>query len=173
MATFFVGATPYALDAGCVLEALPAHAIAPVSAERQPYCLGTLARKEKSAVSSYVWVFDLGQLLHGKPSAITGHSQVIVLRHGGVCIGLLVSELHEVRAFAQARITALPTLSGRIQGVVSELIHANEGRLLVQCIAPQALMAALRQPERGLGSLVPPAPLNAGGDILQLTSSAS
>lgn len=157
MATFFVGATPYALQADCVLEALPAQAIAPVSAERQPGCLGTLARKDKGAVSSYVWVFDLGLLLHGAPSAITGHSQVIVLRQGGICIGLLVSELHEVRAFPQARITALPALSGRGQGMVSELIHANEGRLLVQCINPQALMAALRQPERGLGSLLPPA----------------
>lgn len=162
MATFFVDAALYAIDATCVLEALPAHAIAPVSAERQPYCLGTLARKEKGAVSSYVWVFDLGQLLRGKPSEITGQSQVIVLHHGDASIGLLVSELHEVTTFAQARITPAPILSGRAKRIVSELIHANAGRLLVQCLDPQALMAVLRQPAMGFGDLVPP---DAGNEV--------
>lgn len=150
MATFFIGATLYALEAGCVLEALPAHAIAPVSAERQPYCRGTLARAEKGRDGGYVWVFDLGQMLHGEPASVTGHSQVIVLRHGGVCIGLLVSELHGITTVPETRITALPTMSGRSPGVVCELIHANAGRLLVQCVDPEAIMAVLRQSARGL-----------------------
>ena len=45
MATFFVDATLFALDAEVVLEALPASEIAPVSAARLPYCVGTLARR--------------------------------------------------------------------------------------------------------------------------------
>ncbi|MGA8784887.1 MAG: chemotaxis protein CheW [Polaromonas sp.] len=155
MATFFVGSTLYAVDATCVQEALPAHAIAPVSVERLPYCRGTLPRKENGVVSSYVWVFDLGQLLRGKPSEITPHSQVIVLRYGDTCIGLLVSELHEVTTFAFARITPVPTLSGRGNRMISELIHANAGRLLVQCIDPQALMAVLGQPAKDLSDLIP------------------
>lgn len=163
MATFFVGSTLYAVDATCVQEALPAHAIAPVSVERLPYCRGTLPRKENGAVSSFVWVFDLGQLLRGKPSEITPHSQVIVLRHGGTCIGLLVSELHEVTTFARARITPAPMLSGRANCMILELIHANAGRLLVQCIDPQALMAVLRQPAKDLSDLIP---LDAGIEVL-------
>jgi hypothetical protein len=146
-----------------VQEALPAHAIAPVSVERLPYCRGTLPRKENGAVSSFVWVFDLGQLLRGKPSEITPHSQVIVLRHGGTCIGLLVSELHEVTTFARARITPAPMLSGRANCMILELIHANAGRLLVQCIDPQALMAVLRQPAKDLSDLIP---LDAGIEVL-------
>lgn len=146
MATFFVGASLYALEAACVLEALPAHAIAPVSADRRPCCRGTVARKDKGAVSGYVWVFDLGEVLHGTPSEITEQSQVIVLRHGATCLGLLVSELHEVTTFAEARITSIPMLSGRANRVISEIIHAHAGRLLVQCVDPQALMAVLRQP---------------------------
>src|SRR5690606_29599435 len=39
MATFFVDARPFALDAACVLEALPASAISKVSAGRLPYCM--------------------------------------------------------------------------------------------------------------------------------------
>jgi chemotaxis signal transduction protein len=146
MATFFVGASLYALEAACVLEALPAHAIAPVSADRRPCCRGTVARKDKGAVSGYVWVFDLGEMLHGQPSEITEQSQVIVLRHGATCLGLLVSELHEVTTFAEARITSIPMLSGRASRFISEIIHAHAGRLLVQCVDPQALMAVLRQP---------------------------
>ncbi len=160
MATFFIDATLYALDAACVLEALPAHAIAPVSAERLPYCRGTLARKQKGAVSSYVWVFDLGQLLRGKASEITEHSQVIVLRHGDTSIGLLISELHEVTTFSETRITPAPALSGRAGPLISQLIHANAGRLLVQCIDPQALVAVLRQPATGLAADFAPTDTN-------------
>jgi chemotaxis signal transduction protein len=150
MATFFVDSTLYALDARCVLEALPAHAIARVSVERLPFCRGTLARREKNAVSSYVWVFDLGQMLRGTPSQITPHSQVIVLRHGSTCIGLLVSELHEVTAFSQACITPLPALAGRNSCVISELIHVSNGALMVQCIDAPSLMAVLRNPLESL-----------------------
>jgi chemotaxis signal transduction protein len=103
MATFFIDARPFALDAGCVLEALPASAITAVSAGRLPYCLGTLARRAQGQVTGYAWVFDLGHVLRGTPSQVTAQSQVIVIDADGRRIGLLVSDLLGVQHFAAAR----------------------------------------------------------------------
>ncbi|WP_377008548.1 chemotaxis protein CheW [Comamonas endophytica] len=87
MATFFIDARPFAVDAGCVLEALPASAITPVSAGRMPYCMGTLARRAQGQVTGYAWVFDLGHVLRGTPSQVTAQSQVIVIDAGGGALG--------------------------------------------------------------------------------------
>lgn len=144
VATFFVDATLFALDAVDVLEALPASAIAPVSAGRLPYCVGTLARRAHGAVTGYVWVFDLGHLLRGSPSPITQHSQVVVLEHDGRRIGLLVSELHGVTTVAPDKVMPAPLLHGTQGALVSELIKANGGRLLIQCIDPARLMHSLQ-----------------------------
>jgi chemotaxis signal transduction protein len=149
VATFFVDSTLFALDAEAVLEALPASAIAPVSAGRMPYCLGTLARRTHGAVTGYMWVFDLGHLLRGTPSAITAHSQVVVLEHAGRRVGLLVSELHGVTAVAPDKVVPAPFVHGAHGMLVSELIKANAGRLLIQCIDPARLMHVLQTSARG------------------------
>ena len=145
MATFFIDAALYALDAEAVLEALPASAIAPVSAGRLPYCLGTMARRQHGAVTGYVWVFDLGHLLRGQPSPITPNSQVVVMQQGGRRIGLLVSELHGVTTFAPDKVIPAPALHAPQGHLVQELIKANAGKLLVQCLHPEALMERLQQ----------------------------
>lgn len=80
MATFFVGASLFALDVEHVLEAQPASAVAPVSAGRLPYCIGTLARRNQGSVTGYVWVFDLAHLLTGQPAQRSAQSQVVVLQ---------------------------------------------------------------------------------------------
>lgn len=144
MATFFVDSALFALDAGSVLEALSASAIAPVSAGRLPYCVGALARKARDSITGYVWVFDLGHLLRGKPSEITQESQVIVLQHGGRRTGLLVSELHGVTAFAPDQIIKAPAMPGQQGQLITRLIRANQGQTLVQCMDAGHLMALLR-----------------------------
>ena len=149
VATFFVDATLFALDAEVVLEALPASEIAPVSAARLPYCVGTLARRAHGAVTSYVWVFDIGHLLRGTPSAITSRSQVVVLEHAGRRIGLLVSELHGVATVAPDKVMPAPVIHGANGMLVSELIKANAGRLLIQCRDPTGLMQLLQERTRG------------------------
>ena len=146
MATFFVDAGIFALNAEGVLEALPASAIAPVSAGRLPYCIGTLARKANGNITGYVWVFDLSHLLRGEPSEITQQSQVIVLQHGGRCIGLLVNELHGVTAFSGSKIITAPALPGHNGRLITRLIKANEGKILVQCLDVARLMEVLRRP---------------------------
>lgn len=144
MATFFVDARPFALDAACVLEALPASAITKVSAGRLPYCLGTLARRAQGAVTGYVWVFDRGQLLRGTASPLTAQSQVIVVEAGGRRIGLLVSDLLGVQHFSSQRFCRL---SGAGSAVVGEIIQARQADgtgLLVQCLDVAALVRQLQ-----------------------------
>ena len=148
MATFFIDAGLFAFKAEEVLEALPASAIAAVSAGRMPYCVGTLARKAHGSVTGYVWVFDLGQLLRGAPSEITPDSQVIVLEHAGRRVGLLVNELHGVTAFARSRIFDAPNVLGNQAQLVTALIQPDpapgEPPLLVQCLDAGRLLQALR-----------------------------
>ena len=144
MATFFVGSSLMALDAACVLEALPASAIAPVSAGRIPHCVGTLARRSRGALTGYVWVFDLHALLHGQPTRVTAQSQVIVLEHAGRRLGLLVSDLQGVARFAADQIIPAPAMAPVSHRLVDALVQANGGSLLIQCLSAAGLLQALQ-----------------------------
>lgn len=144
MATFFVGSSLMALDAACVLEALPASAIAPVSAGRIPHCVGTLARRSRGALTGYVWVFDLHALLHGQPTRVTAQSQVIVLEHAGRRLGLLVSDLQGVARFAADQIIPAPAMAPASHRLVDALVQANGGSLLIQCLSAAGLLQALQ-----------------------------
>ncbi|WP_326999404.1 chemotaxis protein CheW [Comamonas testosteroni] len=146
MATFFVGRSVLAVDAACVLEAQSASAIAPVSAGRLPHCVGTLARRSQGAVAGYVWVFDLGALLFGKPVTRTTQSQVIVLEHQGLKLGVLVSDLEGVVRFENRQLRLAPAMAGAADQLVDRLIRANEGDLLIQCLNVAALVRMLKAP---------------------------
>lgn len=155
MATFYIGKQLFALRAQSVLEALPATAISPVSAGRLPHCLGTLARQSQGQVTGYVWVFDLGALLTGQPSRITEQSQVVVLEHGERKLGVLVSALHGVHHFAAESIIPAPSMAGGTDTLVHELIKANQGQLLVQCIHPQGLLNQVQRKPPALADIAP------------------
>lgn len=144
MATFFIDADLMALDAACVLEALPASTIAPVSASRLPFCVGTLARRNQGSVAGYVWVFDLCALLKGHPGSITAQSQVIVLEHDGRKLGLLVSDLQGVACFAPEQIMDPPAMAGN-GALVDKLVKANQGQLLIQHLNAAHVLQALQK----------------------------
>jgi len=146
MATFFVGTSLCALDAACVLEALPASAIATVSAGRLPHCVGTLARRSQGTVTGYIWVFDLGALLYGKPTLATAQSQVIVIECAGRKLGLLVSDLQGVARFAAQHILAAPAMASHPGNhlLVDALVQANGGALLIQRLSATGLAHTLQ-----------------------------
>ena len=146
MATFFVGRSVLAVDAACVLEAQSAAAIAPVSAGRLPHCVGTLARHGQGELAGYVWVFDLGALLYGQSVARTQQSQVLVLQHAGLKLGVLVSDLQGVARFAPPQFLPAPALAPAAGQLVDRLIKANGGDLLIQCLDVAALVQRLRAP---------------------------
>lgn len=146
MATFFVGQSVLAVDAACVLEAQSFAEVAPVSAGRLPHCVGTLARRSQGAVAGYVWVFDLSALLYGKPLTRSAQSQVIVLEHQGLKLGLLVSDLEGVTRLDAGLLRRAPAMTHSAQALVDSLIQANGGDLLIQCLNVAALVNMLKAP---------------------------
>ena len=124
-----------------------------MAAGRLPFCVGALARRSQGSVSGYVWVFDLAALLQGRPGVVTEQSQVIVVQHGGLRVGLLVSALQGVHRLPGSALVESPMLSvaSTTPALVRELVHAGAGLPLIQCLDPAALMQRL-QPSRGVAA---------------------
>lgn len=152
LASFYIGANLMALRASQVCEALPASAVAPVAAGRLPCCVGALARRSLGQVSGYVWVFDLAALLQGRPGVVTEQSQVIVFQHEGLRAGLLVSALQGVHRVPSTALVSSPmreaasveSALSQYAALVRELVHADAGLPLIQCLDPAALMRRLQ-----------------------------
>lgn len=145
-ASFFIDGMLFALPAGAVLEALPATEIAPVSIGGRAERIGVLSQQRVGESRHFVWVFDLRHLMRGKPSEIRNSSQVIIVRHAGQDIGLLVDELHGVPEFGAAQIVATPFATDADGLLVKQVIQANGGRLLIQALDVTQLFSCLKDP---------------------------
>lgn len=145
-ATFFIDGMLFAIPAEQVLEALPATEVAPVSIGGRPERIGVLAQQREGESKSFVWVFDLRHLMFGLPAVTDSRSQVVIVRHHGQDIGLLVDELHAVPEFQAKQIIPTP-LSDRSDGLlVKQVIQANDGRLMIQALDVVQLYACLKDP---------------------------
>jgi chemotaxis signal transduction protein len=144
-ATFFIGSTIFALPAACVSEALPASSVSPISMGGRPERCGVLSLNAEAAQKRFVWVFDLGHLINGRPSEIESGSQVIIVHHGDKTIGLLVSELHGVPEFQPQQIMQTPFAGNGGSVSISRIIKANRGELLIQVIDAEHLFAVLAE----------------------------
>ncbi len=133
-ATFFISSNLFAIPAERVVEALSASAILPMSMNGFEGRIGMLAVKQENEDQKFVWVFDLGYMIRGKASKITTSSQVVVVQNEGKSFGLLVDDLHGVPEFSDKHITATP-FAKSVQGtLVSQVIRANNGNLLIQVL---------------------------------------
>ncbi|MFD2272117.1 chemotaxis protein CheW [Undibacterium arcticum] len=95
-------------------------------------------------------MFDLGHLIRGTPSTIDSSSQVIIVRYGDQTLGLLVGELHGVPQFNEAQIIPTP-FAGHADGMlVTHVIKANGGRLLIQAVDVAYLFDMLMDREKPL-----------------------
>ncbi len=145
-ATFFIDGMLFAIPAEQVLEALPASDISPVSMGGRAERVGVLSQQRSGEGGSFVWVFDLRHLMRGVPSVLDSSSQVIIVRHDGQQIGLLVEELHGVPEFPPAQVVPTP-FAGSTDGLlVKQVIRANGGRLLIQALDVAQLFACLKDP---------------------------
>ena len=148
-ATFFIGGVLFAIAARDILQALPAAQVSPLSLGAGAGRIGILALDggqggPAGPAHSHAWVFDLGSFLSGHMSAIDGASQVVVVRNGERCIGLLVSELHGVAKFDPAHIIDTPLAAGASGMLVKQIIKA--GQLLIQVVDIDYLFAILMDP---------------------------
>jgi chemotaxis signal transduction protein len=72
---------------------------------------------------------------------------VVVIKRDGHSIGLLVSELHGVPEFQPSQITPTPLAAPSTGMLVTEVIQANRGELLIQSINIDHLFAVLNGEE--------------------------
>ncbi|MFZ6759500.1 chemotaxis protein CheW [Undibacterium sp. Ji50W] len=149
-ATFFIDGKLFALPAECVLEALPASRISMASMNGRAERIGLIVPERDNDQKNYVWVFDLGHAMRGKPAIIANHHQVIIVRFGGQMIGLLVSGLHGVPQFNAAQITPAPFAGNTSSSLISKVIKANAGKLLIQVMDVAYLFATLMTKENEL-----------------------
>jgi hypothetical protein len=133
-ATCFIDGDLYALPAGQVLEAMPASALLPISLGGFSGRIGMLALEHEGEEKQFIWVFDLGQMVRGKPSEITHASQIVVVRHGQQGIGLLVDELHGVPEFPEDLISPTPFALETGDALVPQVIRGNQAGLLIQVL---------------------------------------
>ena len=145
-ATFYIDDMLFAMQSDAVLEAFPAAEISPVSMGARRERIGVISQKRFAEGNAYVWVFDLGYLMRGSPTAISAGSQVIILRHDGKDIAVLVDELHGVPKFAASQIKATSFAAMSDALLVKQVIQANEGRILIQVLDIVQLMACIRDP---------------------------
>ncbi len=141
-ATFFCGHNLLALPAVHVLEALPATALAVRNSNGPRSRIGMLAPQSNSMTNHFVWVYDLNRLLGGESGSVENGSQIIIVRHGIHTVGLLVDALHAVPEFSAE--VMMPAPFGTTPAhVLSHLIKANKGQLLVQLLDPAALFDSI------------------------------
>ncbi|MEO7493325.1 MAG: chemotaxis protein CheW [Massilia sp.] len=146
-ATFFIDGALFAIDAEQVCEALPASKVASITMGAAAERVGILELDSGAVAHDFVWVFDLGALISGKPTQVDTSTQVVVVRHGEHAVGLMVSELHGVAKFDAAQIIPTPLASMGNGMLVKQVIMANEGALLVQVVDTGYLFGMLKNPE--------------------------
>lgn len=146
-ATCFVDNQLFAIPAERVLEALPASKVRPMSLGAVEGRVGMLALEREGESTRFIWVFDLGYMVRGRPSEITRGTQVVVVEHGGERIGLLVDALHGVPEFAGEQITPAPFAIRDGGTLVTEVIRSNGGKVLIQVVSLGYLYASLKAGE--------------------------
>lgn len=144
-AIFYAGRTLMALRAAQVQEAVPFARVQRTAGAGGPGAarIGMLDVAPAGGRQHCVWVFDLALLVSGAPGVLSDNSQVMLVRHGGHTIGLLVDDLHSVQQFDSADLTDSP-LGGAGAALAPRLIQANQGQLLIQEIDLERLFARLR-----------------------------
>jgi len=134
-ATFFAGSSLFAMLAGDVHEARAASKLSSVSMGGGGACIGILPLEERDDdAAEFVWAYDLGFLITGQITPIDSRAQIVVVRHDSRTVGLLVSELHDVAKFNEEDLIALPLARQDGGMLVSHVINANQGDVLIQRI---------------------------------------
>jgi chemotaxis signal transduction protein len=146
-ATFYVNGTLFALPAEHVLEALSASKLSSISKGNQEARIGLLGLQNNTTGHGSVWVYDLGYLVHHRPTTIAQSSQVIIVQHNDTTFGLLVDALHGVPEFNDAQMMPNPFVGHHDASLVKRLIKANGGQLLIHAVDIHSLVGQLRQPE--------------------------
>jgi chemotaxis signal transduction protein len=156
-ATFFLNGTLFAIAAEHAQQALPAQRVSRVSIGGRPERVGIISLEQQGEDKRYAWVYDLGHLMRGTPSSVDAASQVMIVRQGSQIVGLLVEDLHGVPEFDATQIIPTPLANGESGMLITQVIKANGGDLLIQAINVDYLFAVLNDPSAPCEPLLPDA----------------
>ena len=145
-ATFYLDGSLFAIAAEHAQQALPAQRVSRVSMGGRPERVGIISLEHEGEEKRFAWVYDLGHLMRGKPSPMDAASQVMIVSHGGQMIGLLVEDLHGVPEFDAGQIIPTPLANGEGGMLITQVIKANGGDVLIQAINIEYLFAVLNDP---------------------------
>ena len=160
-ATFFTGKNLLAIEVGFVRQALPCSEMRPASMGGRSERIGLINFDNSGGISELIWVFDLAQLLGREALAQADGNQVIVVEWEGHTIGLLIDALHEVPRFGQLQITRMPFGSPGGSVLVTQVIKANQGTLLIQLLDTARLFGLLLGDSSRMPYVADPPRLNA------------
>jgi chemotaxis signal transduction protein len=140
-AIFHAAGALLALPAAQVIEALPSTRLkkTPAGAGMR---IGMLDVDLPGQARAFIWVFDLAQMLGGRDATQPATGQVILVRHEGRTIGLLVDDVHSVQQFDPRDLTTLGLASAG-QALFAGLIKANGGEVLIQELSLERIFAHL------------------------------
>ena len=144
-ATFFASGNLVALPAAHIRQALPMSEMLPTAMGGRPERVGLVDLKRDGDQREIIWVFDLAVLMGADRTEPDAGSQVIVLTHRGQTVGLLVESLHGVPRFSPAQIIQMPFIEMGASVLVTQVIKANGGALLIQLLDLERLFATLMQ----------------------------
>jgi chemotaxis signal transduction protein len=144
-ATFFAGGNLAALPAVHIRQALPLSEMLPTAMGGRAERVGLVDLKRGGDQREIIWVFDLAMLMGANRTERAAGSQVIVLAHRGKTVGLLVESLHAVPRFSPAQIIQMPFTEMGASVLVTQVIKANGGALLIQLLDLERLFATLMQ----------------------------
>lgn len=131
--TFFIDQHLFAMNSQDIAQAVSYDKLVKTTMGNRPEQIGILSL-DNAQHKAFVWVFDLSYLIKGKHSQISNNSQIIILKHHGTALGILVDELHAVTQFAENAIMPVPFSRSKEDMLVSHIIQANEGDILIQCL---------------------------------------
>ncbi|WP_334133453.1 chemotaxis protein CheW [Tepidimonas sp.] len=143
-ATFYLAGELFALDAGCVREAVPADRMTSTPPGGHPARVGLLPPTSNIARSHFIWVYDLARLLSLSGAGSGSHEgrQIILVDHHDELFGLLVDELHAVPEFEAHEIVEAPFGVSQHQ-LIQRLIRARNATVLIAVIDETRLHEAL------------------------------
>ncbi|ALU90798.1 Methyl-accepting chemotaxis protein [Herbaspirillum rubrisubalbicans M1] len=141
------GAT-FALPAAQVVESIEAERMLSTSTFK-PVLAGALDYQDGSgAASVFVPVVDMRQLLLGSSTAQHQGKEIIIVRHAGRTVGLLVDSLHDVLEFGEIHIDAAFRIPGSEHNYICNLIRTADAGSTIQVIDVERIVTLFFAPRK-------------------------
>lgn len=137
--TFFINQHLFAISSKDITQAVSYDQLVKTAMGNRPEQIGILSLNNAQQ-KEFVWVFDLNYLVRGKHSHITNNSQIIIIKKDNTTVGILVDELHTVAQFPEETIMPIPFSRSKEDMLISHIIQANGGEILIQCLDVKRLL---------------------------------